>query len=152
MNPDVEEMKSLLLGFRDNLQKLNHCMLNDQRYFSTNDLAALEESDLNKLHINNDIRALIERLSNNITIKGYEGDLFTKLSHYAAALTPETHAEIQELISVLHQEYKAGIQLINLNRYVINSNLNYVKELISHLTQTPLDKNNTTYDQSGVIA
>jgi aspartokinase len=152
MKQDFIEIETLLTDFIAHLRVLNQCMLDDQRLFSTDDLAALEKSDSYKLEVNSHLKLLIDQLMEHAGIKEFTGDLFVKLASYAETLDASYKPKFTELVEVLGEEYKAGLQLMYTNRQVVNANLMNVKELLSHLTQTPLDATNTTYDQSGIIS
>lgn len=152
MKQNLGEIETLLIDFIAHLQILNQCMLEDQGLFSNDDLAALEKNDAYKLQVNSHLKLLIEQLLEHAAIKEFTGDLFVKLSSYTETLDAHHQPGFIELIETLSEEYKAGLQLMYINRQVVNANLTNVKELISHLTQNTVDPKSTTYDQSGIIS
>ncbi|MFI4919425.1 MAG: hypothetical protein ACHP65_07705 [Legionellales bacterium] len=151
MNNDSAEIECLVKDFLACLCLLNQCMLEDQSHFSVNDFVALEQSDLSKSQLNANLRILIDQLAAHAAITGLAGDLFEKLSSYADTLAAHQQSVLLELIHSLRKEYQTGLQLMHLNRQVVHANLTYVKELFSHLTQSPPCSKSTVYDQSAAI-
>jgi hypothetical protein len=152
MKDDLAEIERLLTDFITHLRLLNQCMLDDQGFFSNDDLDALEKSDAYKLQVNTELKLLIDQLVQHDAIKAFSGDLFAKLSSYSEVLDARQKSRFIHLVETLSTEYRNGFQLMHTNRQVVNANLMNVKELISHFTQNPLDSQNTTYDQSGIIS
>ena len=144
-------VESLIKQFLLNLQALNKCMKDDQRYFSTNDLLALEQSDLEKGRINTILVETMNRLDSSLLNIGATGDLFTALSNFASTLDISRQSIVRDLNQKIQEEYQTGVQLMQLNRHVVDANLLYIKDVVNHFTQgAPLEKNHT-YDETGAI-
>lgn len=151
MNDDFVEIEQLISACIVHNQALNQCMLDDQNYFIANDFASMEQSDLKKADIQAQLNQFFQQLFNQAAITASSGDLFTKLSTYADTLDGPRQSKLGTLIQTLKEEYTSALRLIQMNRQVVHSNLDYIKDVISQLTQTPKKANCTTYDQTGAL-
>lgn len=152
MSPDFPVIEQLVIDFLEQSRALNQWMRDDQRSFSANDMASLEESDLKKLDIQVSLRQTIEQLEQNPAITITYGDLFVKLSYYAGTVDAPHQSKLLNLIQAMREEYTAGLRLTLVNRKVVNENLAVIKQMMSHLTQTPIKTTTVTYNQTGVLA
>jgi flagellar biosynthesis/type III secretory pathway chaperone len=146
------EVKQLVTDCITYTQSLNEHMQADHAYFSTQDLTALEQSDLKKSDIQAALSNLIEQLENHFALQSSDHDLWSKLSHYASQLDWIRQTQLSTLIQSLRQAYNSGLRLALINRQVVNANLTHLKTIISQLTQSSTDINSATYDHTGALS
>lgn len=145
------DIELLLSNFLRDLQALNQCMRDDQHYFSKNDFLALEQSDLEKARINADLTETIDAIVVHFSNTNSAGDLFSMIGQYASSLDTNRKSKLVCLNQQIQDEYQAGVQLMHLNRHVVDINLQYVKNMVSYVMQgTPSEKNHT-YNETGAI-
>lgn len=147
----ANDIELLLNTFLLNLQALNQCMRDDQRYFSKNDFLALEQSDLEKARINADLVKTIEAIAEHFSNTNSAGDLFSMIGQYASSFDANRKSKWGCLNQQIQDEYQAGVQLMHLNRHVVDINLQYVRNMVSYVMQgTPSEKNHI-YNETGAI-
>lgn len=151
MNDDFVVIDCLVSEFVLQNKALNQCMLDDQHYFSNNDLLSLEQSDLKKTEIQAALIGLMHQFDNHPAFKVTYGDLFVKLSYYAGTLSEPKQTILLEHIQQMREEYTTGLRLVLMNRQIVNTNLGYMKDIISQLTHSPKRVDSTTYDHTGAI-
>lgn len=151
MKDDAAAIDGLVSEFVAKNKALNQCMLDDQRHFSNNDMVSLEKSDAIKAEIQTALSGLMSQLDNHPALTVTYGDLFVKLSYYAGTLREPQQSTLLEHIQEMREAYTTGLRLVLMNRQIVNTNLGYMKEIISHLTQTPRQVNTSTYDHTGAI-
>lgn len=128
MNHDYLNIEALVNDLiRDN-RALNQCVQDEQRYHSANEYLALAQSNISKARINANLRQTLARLDSYLANVISYGDLLVKLSFYAGTLDSRNQSNLLNLIQQLREEYKIGVQLMQFNRRLVNSNKSDLRE------------------------
>lgn len=128
MIQDCFEIEKLVNHLIVNNRALNQCRQDEQRYYSANDNLAIMQANTRKVELNANLKQILDRLDTYlINIIPY-GDLLVKLSYYAGTLDARNQSSLLNLIQSLREEYKLGLQLMQLDRRPTNTNVNRLKD------------------------
>ena len=151
MRDDFLAIQRLMNDFVTQCKALNQCMLDDQSYFAGNDRVSLEKSDLKKSTLQADLNMTISQLINHPALTAPYSDLFVRLSYFAGTLNDTEQGVLLDVIQQMRVEYASAIRLVAMNRQVVNTNLGYIKDFISQVTETSPSMDSATYDHAGVL-
>lgn len=150
MSNVVDSIINLVREFIDNTRDLNITLHDDKDYFKENNLEMLELSNDKKNVLNNKLKSIYEALAINPNIAIYSGNIFDKLLSFAKSIT-DSRLILKNLVTTMQDESNITIDLMQINRNVVSSNLSYVRDIVGEITQNTHSSKSNVYDGRGII-
>lgn len=142
----------LLHEFIAHTRKLTLLLKDDAESFKRNNLISIEENNLKKMDINNDLQEIVKELLAIPSLTACHGTVYERLLQHAASMSVSKQNELGKLLGKMTVEITHYDKTVATNKHVLNYNLSYIKDILFALVHNKVkETSETTYDRLGAL-
>lgn len=151
MDNDVKIL-NFLNDFIDHTRQLTALLENDADCFKKNNVSGIEENNIKKNDINNQLHDIVKMLLAIPSLAACHGTIYERLLQHATTMPVSKKNELGKLLGTMTVEITHYDKIVATNRHVLNYNLSYIKDVLFALVHNKVkESSETTYDRMGAL-
>lgn len=132
--------------------KLETCLKQDIEFFKVNDFQSLEKSNTEKEKLHQLISEELSYFDANKSLASFSGNYIEKVEQYYVSLSDtQTQNKLKDLVALEKNILERVFAQVQINSLIIDSNLEFSKNLIHQIVNQTAEKQTETYDKSANI-
>ena len=132
--------------------KLETCLKQDIEFFKTNDLQSIEKSNAEKEKLHQFISEELSYFDANKSLASFSGNHVEKIEQYGDTLSDtQAQQKLKDLLALEKNILERVFAQVQINSLIIDSNLEFSKNLIHQIVNHTVEKQTETYDKSANI-